>query len=180
MATKATRPKGAKAKSGRDTGGERYKKALETFDRAVKALYKGDAAKAKQQFAALMDGFPEEKEILDRARAYAQACETKMAPQRRLKTAEEHVNAGVVSLNDEDLTQAIKHFAKAVELEPSNPHAHYCLAAAHAATGDAPQSAKHLKQAISGDPSTRIHARTDEDFASVRNSDEVAPLLVGA
>ncbi len=179
MATKATRPKGAKPKSGRDSG-EHYKKALEAFERAVKAMYKGDAAKAHEQFVALIKSYPEEKELLDRARSYAIACEQKTAPQRRLKTAEEHMTAGVASLNDEDLEQAIKHLSKAAELEPSNAHVHYCLAAAHAASGDAKQTAKHLTQAISGDPSTRIHARADEDFASVRNSDEVAPLLVGA
>jgi len=177
LATKATRPKkGNKA----GNSGEGYQKALEIFDRGVKAMFKGDAAKAKELFVKLSESHPEERELMDRVRSYIAACEEKLAPQRRPKTAEDYATAGVLALGEEDLAQGVKYLTKATELEPANAHFHYCLAAAHAAMGEAPQSAKHLKQAISGDPSTRVHARTDEDFASVRNSEEVAPLLVGA
>lgn len=180
MASKATRSKDAKEKRTKSGAAERYQKALEGYDRGIKALHKGDPAKAKEQFDKLLQTYPEEKELMDRVRSFVTVCETRMAPQRRLKDAEEMINAGVVSLNDGDPHQAIKHLTKAAELEPKNSHAQYCLAAAYAVCGDATASARHLKLAISGDPSTQIHAKADEDFASVRSSADVASLLAGA
>lgn len=179
MATKATRPKSGKGKKSGAGPTERYQKALESFDRALKALYKGDAAKAKEQLEKIQETYPEETELLDRVRSYLLVCERQMAPQRRPKTAEEYVNAGIVTLNDGDAAQALKHLAKAAELEPKNAHVQYCLAAAYAVSGDAAESAKHLKIAIGTDPSAKVHAKADEDFAAVRNSSEVAPLLAG-
>ena len=180
MAQKTTRAKSAKGKKAVRAASERYQKALEGLERAMKSLYKGDPGKAKEYLEKLQEGYPEEKELMDRVQSYLLVCEKRLSPQKRPKNAEEMVNAGVMSLNEGDAGQAIKHLSKAVELEPRNAHVQYCLAAAHALSGDASSSAKHLKQAISTDPSTRVHAKTDEDFASVRDAAEVAALLVEA
>lgn len=181
MAQKTTRGKGAaKGKKAGAGMSERYQKALESFERAMKSLYKGDPAKAKEYLQKLQEGFPEEKELMDRVSSYLLVCEQRLSPQKRPKSAEEMVNAGVMSLNDGDSGQAIKHLSKALDLEPKSAHVQYCLAAAHALSGDASASAKHLKQAISTDPSSRFHAKTDEDFARVRDAGEVAALLAEA
>ena len=179
MAQKTTRPKG-KASAKKSGAGDQYQKALDSFDKAVKTLHKGDAAKAKELFVKLVDGFPGERELLDRVRSYIAVCESKLAPQKRLKDAEEMVTAGVIELNRGDAAQALKHFTKASDLDPKNPHVHYNLAAAHAAAGDAASAAKHLKTAIAGDPSAKVHARADEVFAGIRGSAELAPLLANA
>jgi tetratricopeptide (TPR) repeat protein len=177
MAKKTTRSKGDTAKKlGRATS-EPYQKALEGFEKAVKALYKGDPAKAKEQLEHLQETYPAEKELMDRVRSYLIVCDQRLSPQRRPKTGEEFVNAGVISLNDGDHSQAIKHLTKALELEPKNANIQYCLAAAHALSGDAPATAKLLKQAIGSDPTARVHARVDEDFARVWDDAEVAVLL---
>lgn len=180
MAQKKTRSKAKKAKQARRDGSERYQKALDSFEKALKALYKDDAVKAKEQFEKILETYPGEKELTDRARSFIMICERKLAPQRRAKTAEEFVNQGVLFLNSGDAAQAIKSLNKALEMEPKNAHIHYCLAAAHAVNGDASQSAKHLKSAIDGDPTSRVQANVDEDFASVRNSDPIAGLLAEA
>lgn len=179
MAQKTTRAKGAKKKAGRATS-ERYQKALEGLERALKSLYKGDVDRAKEQLEKLQETHPEETEIMDRVRSYLIVCERRLSPQRRPKTAEEFANAGVMALNERDPQQAIKHLTKALELEPKNAYVQYCLAAAHAHSGDASTTARHLKQAISGDPSARVHAKADRDFATVRESPEVAALLAEA
>ena len=180
MAQKATRTKGAKGKKVGGAVSERYQKAIDGLDRALKSLYKGDPGKAKEYLEKLQEGYSEEKDLMDRVQSYLLVCDTRLAPQRRLKTAEEIANAGVISLNDGDAAQAIKHLAKALELEPKSAHIHYCLAAAHALSGDAATTAKHLKQAINTDPANRFHAMADEDFVSVRDAAEVAALLVEA
>jgi tetratricopeptide (TPR) repeat protein len=180
MAQKTARAKGAKAKKAGRAASERYQKALEVLEKAVKALYKGDPGKAKEYLEKLQEGYAEEKELMDRVRTYLLMCERQLSPQRRPKTAEEMVNAGVMSLNEGDPGQAIKHLTKALELEPKSAHVQYCLAAAYAVSGDASTTAKHLKQAITADPASRIHARTDEDFKSVREASEVSALLAEA
>lgn len=179
MAQKTRRPKGAKSKLARGSS-ERYEKALDGLERAVKALYKGDADKAKEQLERLLESYPEEKELLDRIHTYLLMCETRLSPQRRPKTAEEWVTAGVIALNEGDASQAIKHLSKALDLEPKNPHIQYCLASAHALSGDAASTAKFLKQAIHEDPTVRVHVKNDADFANVRDSSEVASLLAEA
>ena len=180
MAQKTTRYKRAKGKKAGRATSERYQKALEILDRALKALYKGDPVKAKEHLAKLQESYPEEKEMMDRVHSYLLVCEKQLSPQRRPKNAEEMVNAGVMSLNEGDATQAVKHLSKALDLEPKSAHIHYCLAAAHALSGDASTTARHLKQAISADPTSRFHAKTDDDFVSVRDAAEVAALLVEA
>ncbi len=178
MAQRTTRSKGAKGKKAGRAMSERYQKALESLERALKALYKGDPGKAKEHLEKLQETYPEERELMDRVHSYLLVCETQLSPQRRPKNAEEMVNAGVMSLNGGDAAQAVKHLSKALDLEPKSAHIHYCLAAAHARSGDASTTAKHLKQAISADPSSRFHAKTDDDFAGVRDTAEVAALLV--
>ena len=177
MGQKTTRSKVDKAKKlGRATS-EPYQKALEGFEKAVKALYKGDPAKAKDQLVRLQEDYPNEKELMDRVRSYLVVCDQRLSPQRRPKNVEEMVNAGVMALNDGDHGQAIKQLTKALELEPKSAHVQYCLAAAHALSGDAASTAKLLKQAIGSDPTARVHARVDDDFSRVWDASEVAVLL---
>ena len=87
------------------------------------------------------------------------------------------MTSGVIHHNGEDFPQAIKQLTKALELEPKSPHATYCLAAAHARTGDASSTARILKQAIQSDPNNRVYAISDHDFDGVRESSEIESLL---
>jgi tetratricopeptide (TPR) repeat protein len=180
MAQKKTRSK-ASAKSkraGRGAGEiERYEKALDSFERALKTLYKGETEKARDQFAELKSGWAGESELMDRVNTFLAICESKLAPQRRPKTTEEMVTQAVMFMNSGDTQQAIKTLSKALEAEPSSPQIEYCLAAAHARTGDTAATIKHLKQAIAADPTNRIYARNDDDFDDVRDEDELASLI---
>lgn len=183
MAQKKARSRaGVKArKAGRGAGEiERYEKALEAFERAIKVLYKGEADKAKEQLEKLKESHADEVELVDRVNAYLAICERKLSPARKPKTTEEMVTQGVLLHNAGDSQQAIKVLSKALEMEPSNPYIAYCLAAAHARAGEASEAAKHLKQAIQADSTSRIHALADEDFASIRDRSELAAVLAEA
>jgi tetratricopeptide (TPR) repeat protein len=177
MAKNTTRSKSDTAKKLGRAQSEPYQKALEGLEKSLKALYKGDPAKAKEQLTRLQKDYPGEKELMDRVQSYLVVCEQRLSPQKRPKNAEEMVTSGVISLNDGDHATAIKQLTKALELEPKSAHIQYCLAAAHALSGDAPSTAKLLKQAIGSDPSALVHARVDEDFSRVWDSEEVAVLL---
>lgn len=180
MAQQKTRSK-SRAKTKKQARGsgelERYHKALEGLERALKSLYKGDADKALTQLQRLEEGHPEELELMDRVRSYVRVCEQQLSSTKRPKTAEELVTLGVIHHNEGDYSGAIKHLSKAVELEPKSAYVQYCLAAAHARSGDASASAKYLKQAIQGDPSSLVSARSDADFDHVREEHEVAAII---
>jgi tetratricopeptide (TPR) repeat protein len=183
MAHRKTRSKAAvHSKRARRGAGEieRYEKAVEAFERAIKALYKGEADRAKEQFEKLQESYADETELMDRVRAFLAVCERKLAPSRKPKNTEEMVTYGIMLHNAGDSQQAIKIFSKALEQEPSNPHIAYCLAAAHARLGDAASTAKHLREAIQADRTSRVQAIADEDFARVRDQSEVASLLAEA
>ncbi len=181
MAQKKIRRKGTKKRTGRGSGElQRYEKALEDLERAMKSLYKRDFERAKEQLLRLQETHANETELMDRVRSYLVACESQLSPQKRPKSAEEYVTAGVIHHNGEDFPQAIKQFTKALELEPKSPHATYCLAAAHARTGDASSTARILKQAIQSDPNNRVYAISDHDFDGVRESSEIESLLAEA
>jgi tetratricopeptide (TPR) repeat protein len=180
MAQKKARSKaGVKGKrAGRGAGEiERYEKALEGLEKAIRALYKGEYDKAKEQLEKLKETYGDEGEIQDRIQTYILVCERKLAPQKRPKTTEEMVTYGVMLHNDGDSREAIKMLGKALEADPSNPYIEYCLAAAHAKIGDGAATAKHLRQAIQADPLSRMQARADDDFAPVRHTTEVSALL---
>ena len=180
MAKKTTQSKAAKNKKKAGGSNVSDNKAVDGLEKAIKALYKGDAERAKEQLDQLVDSYPDEKDLLERVDSYLKICARRLAPQHRPNSAEEMVNYGVMYLNEGDAEEAIKHLSEAIALEPTSSHVQYCLAAAHALSGDAQASAKYLQQAIDSDPTSRFHARGDEDFNSVRREAAVAALLAGA
>ncbi len=181
MAQKKIRGRGTKKRAGRGSSElQRYEKALEGLERAMKSMYKGDVERAKEHLLRLQEAHANETELMERVRSYLVVCERHLSPQRRPKSAEEYVTAGVMHHNEDDFPQAIKQLTKALEMEPKSPHAAYCLAAAHARTGDASSTARILKQAIQTDPNNRVYANSDHDFDGVRDEREVASLLAEA
>ncbi len=114
MAKKTTRSKAAKSKKKGGGSNEKYNKAVDGLEKAVKALYKGDAQRAKEQLERLTATYPEEKELLERVDSYLKICVRQLTPQRRPKSAEEMVNFGVMYLNEGDISM------KAMPHKPSN------------------------------------------------------------
>lgn len=175
----AVRSKGASSrKKPRSTGEqERYTKALGAFERAAKLLQKRDIKKAHEQLSSFLSSFPEEKEMGERARTYLTFCERQLATKTIPRQFEELVTQGVFLHNRGEYDEAIKYLAKAVEMDPENDHAHYCLAAAYARVGDSRGASRHLKRAITSDPYNRVLAKTDGDFQTMRSDPSLADLL---
>ena len=175
---KKTRSKNTPKKSSRGTSElAQDKKALGAFEKAIKVFQKGNLNQAQKEFTALLENYSEEIELTDRARSYLAICKHSLGMARRPKSAEDIVNLALMHHNDGDYPQAIKYLAKALDQEPKNDYIHYYLAAAHARSGDAQATAKHLKQAASNDPVSLVQAKVDEDFEAVRSSPDVAAIL---
>ncbi|HXY38922.1 MAG TPA: tetratricopeptide repeat protein [Vicinamibacteria bacterium] len=162
------------------TNGREHSHALALFERGVKALGKKDFDRARAALDELLgsDGLP--RELLERARAYRAMCERGRRASRP-RTFEELLNYGVVLHNRGDFAQAVKYLNQALEIEPRNDGALYCLAAAQARAGSAAAALVALRSAIARNPVSRAQARHDEDFAALRGTEEfqalVAPVL---
>jgi tetratricopeptide (TPR) repeat protein len=180
---KAARPRSESARKklrARPTGeeAERYNKAVETFERAVKNLHKSEPDRAQSLFESILTGYPDERELGERARVYLEVCKRlSRSSNPSPRDFEEVVTYGVVQHNQGLYDKAAKYLSRAVEMQPKSDYAHYCLAACYAQLGDSRAAAKHLKEAIQASGYNRVLARTDPDFDSVRQADELADLL---
>lgn len=148
---------------------------LEAFEKGVRALGKKDYERAGELFQELIESYPEERDLLERARAYRAVCERAVAEARRSpfkpKTFEEMLQYGVFLHNRGEYEEALRHLRQAVELHPKNEHALYCLAATAARAGDTPTALKALRSAIAAGPANRAQARSDPDFDPIRDEE---------
>jgi tetratricopeptide (TPR) repeat protein len=152
--------------------------ALELYERAVKALGRKDFDRASELLDELIEGHPEERDLLERARAFRLLCErSREKRSSRPKSFEDLLNYGVFLHNRGDFEGAIKHLQQAADIHPRNEHVLYCLAAAHARAGDNTAAIKALKSAISVSPANRAQARSDSDFDAIRDEADFVSLV---
>jgi tetratricopeptide (TPR) repeat protein len=164
----------------RASGGERKgSQALELFEKAVKAMGKKDHERALELFDSLISAHAEERDLVERARAYRVACEraAEKRPAFRPKTFEELLHYGVFLHNRGEYQEALRHLGQAVEMHPKNEHAQYCLAASAARAGEAEAALKALRSAIAASAANRTQARGDSDFDPLREHEEFVALV---
>jgi tetratricopeptide (TPR) repeat protein len=154
----------------------RYQQALDLFERAVKAFGKKDLDRARDLLDELVEAHADQRELVERARAYRAMCDRTRRPPRP-KTFEELLNYGVVLHNRGEFDQAVRYLRQALEIHPRNESALYCLAAAQARAGDAAAALKALRSAIQANPGSRAQARRDDDFAPLRAAAEFQALV---
>jgi len=173
----STRKKTATRATGEEA--ERYNKALDTFERALKNLHKGETDRARDLFQSLLKDFAEERELGERARVYLAVCDRqgRRGSSPAPRDFEEFVHYGVFNHNQGDYQKAAKYLERALELKPKSDYVHYCLAATYARLGDSKTAARHLREAVQSDAYNRVLARADEDFDPIRDQGEVAELL---
>ena len=163
------------------TGDRRSHQALELFERGMKALGKRDFEKAGEHFAHILSGFPEERDLLERARQYKTLCERSVQeakrPVFRPKGFDDIVHHGVYLHNRGEFEDALKFLRQAAEMQPKNDHVLYCLAASAARAGDAPAALKALRSAVTISPANRMQARGDADFDALREHEEFSAIV---
>jgi TolA-binding protein len=153
--------------------------AIESFEKAMKALGKRDFEKARDGFSALIERFPQESELLERARAYKTLCDRQLEkrPAFRPRNFDDLLGQGVYLHNRGEYEEAVRLFRQAVEQQPKNEHALYCLAASSARFGDTASALQALRSAIEASPAARAQARSDSDFDELRQAQEFQSLL---
>jgi tetratricopeptide (TPR) repeat protein len=164
----------------RRAAARRYAQAVELFEKGVRALGRKDVERALELFREVQSSFPDEPDVVERARSYEGMClrarDREKRPHRP-KAFEDILGSGVVLLNRGEWADALKVFQQAAEIHPRNEHVQYCIAAASARLGDAAAAVKALRSAISANGANRTQARHDPDFESLKGRHEFEELL---
>ena len=140
------------------------------YERGVQALQRHDYAGAAELFRTVIDRYPEERELLERAHLYLRVCERETSRQAAPpQTPVDHVYAATVALNSGDHAGAIGHLQRALSADQDNDHAHYIMAATLSLRGRRDEALEHLRRSIALNPENRTQARQDPDLENIRD-----------
>jgi len=151
--------------------------ARKEYDRGVAALQRRKLDEAERHLLDLIQKYPEEKELVDRARVYLAVCE-RQKPEARpsLSEPEDFYYAAVLEKNRGNVDEAIEHLKRAAR-KNGGGKVDFLLACCYAQRGESGSALEHLRRAIDEDQRNRILARNDRDFDPVRDSPEFRELL---
>jgi tetratricopeptide (TPR) repeat protein len=157
---------------------KRTAQALDLFEKAVKVLNKKDFVRAAGILDQLIENFQDQREVVERARAYRGVCERSRERRTvRPKTFEDLLHQGVYHHNRGEYQDALKFLHQAAEIHPRNEHVLYCVAASAARSGDTAMALKALRSAITASTANRTQARTDPDFDALRDHPDFVALI---
>jgi tetratricopeptide (TPR) repeat protein len=155
-----------------------FYEALAVYETGVRALQRHDFEAAADSLRGVIQGYPSERELVERARLYLQVCERETA--RRPsgpQTPSESVYAATVALNAGDVDGALGHLNRALERAPESDHAHYIMAVALVDKGDPSRALVHLRQAVTLNPDNRSVALQDPDLSALHDLDAFRQVL---
>lgn len=151
--------------------------ARKEYDRGVAALQKKKVEEAEKHFLDLIQKYPDEKEVVDRARVYLAVCERqKRAAAPAMTEPEEFYYAAVFEKNRGNVDEAIEHLKRAAK-KNGGGNVDFLLACCYAQQGEPDPALAHLRRAIEEDGRNRILARNDRDFDGLRGTPGFLELL---
>ena len=155
-----------------------YYEAIALYESGVRALQRHDFNGAAEHLRSVVQRFPDERELVERARLYLRVCERETANRPAgPRTPQERIYAATVSLNAGDAPGALAHLRQALADDPDNDHGHYIMAVTLSDQGQHAHAVEFLRQAIELNPENRSLARQDPDLAVLRETDACRELL---
>lgn len=149
-----------------------YLEAVGVYERGVEALQRRAFAAAAERFREVLQRYPDERELHERARLYLRVCERELERREPTpQTLEERVYAATIALNAGADEEAYGHLTRALAEDPRNGNVHYMLAVVHARRGDAATAMSHLRRAVDLDTEFRAVARRDPDLDRLRDDE---------
>ena len=140
------------------------------YERGLQALQRRDFAASAAALRAVIERYPDERELLERARLYLKVCERELEPKEPApKTADEWVYAATVAQNSGDVGATMQHLQRALQQDPRHDHAHYMMAAASAQRRELGAAMEHLRRAIALNGENRSRAKQDPDLELLRD-----------
>jgi tetratricopeptide (TPR) repeat protein len=146
-----------------------FYEALAIYETGVRALQRHDFQIGADSFRSVIQRYPGERELAERATLFLQVCERETA--RRSAPPEstsDAVGAATLALHAGDAEGALARLGKVLERAPDSDHAHYIMAVALTEKGNSGLALRHLRQAISLNPDNRSNAVKDPDLDALR------------
>lgn len=149
-----------------------FYEAVAIYERGVQGLQRHDYVGAAENFKAVIERYPEERELLERARLFLRVCDREMARNTPPpETPDEQIIAATVSLNQGDHATALHHLQRAISAAPENDHAHYIMSVALSMRGRREEAIERLQRAVELNPENRSQALQDPDLENIRDLD---------
>lgn len=144
---------------------DEYQKALAAFGLAMKDFHKGALDKAAVELKAFIEKYPEEVELVDRARIYLAIAHKRPRKETiHLKTFEDHCNYAVYKVNSGDREGALKILEKALDFKQDEARVLYLTADVLCLLGRTDDSLEALKKAVQKDDLFGVLAQNESDF----------------
>lgn len=152
--------------------------ALAVYERGVIALQRRKFAEASTLLRAVIDSYPDEKELHERARVYLSVCERQAMPRDATPTtAEERLYAATLAINSGEYERGAETLRALAAEMPDHDHVQYMLAVVRALRGESEPALAHLQRAIELNPENRVLARQDADLEPLRRDPQCRRLL---
>jgi tetratricopeptide (TPR) repeat protein len=150
-------------------GPSSHELAVEAFEHGFQALQQRQFGRAAEFLAEVVDEYPDEKEMQERARVYLNICERqKNSHGPHPRSLEERISAATVAINRGAFSEALALLRKAESDHRDNDHVQYMLCVAHTMLGDVSHALEHLKLAVSLNHENRYLASQDADLDPLR------------
>ncbi len=138
------------------------------------ALQRHEYDEALAVFTGLLERFPGERALADRARVYVALCQRELAARAAVpRTNEERVTAATAALNNGEDGQAERLVRMVLAENPEHDVALYLLASVEVRRGKTDAALRYLSQAVAVSPEAGAQARHDPDFETLRGTESV-------
>lgn len=142
-----------------------YQKALSLYSQGIKEYRHQDYEKAISFFENLMETYPDEHELVDRARVYLTICKRGFRKETiSPRTLDDYLFYGQMKINQGDYDEAIRLLEKALEFRRDEGRVYYMMATAYVQSGRPDDCLEALKKAIQKDKSLAILSQNEPDF----------------
>jgi tetratricopeptide (TPR) repeat protein len=152
--------------------------AVDGFERGFQALQQRQFGRAAELFQQVINGYPDEKELQERARVYLSLCERqKYSHGPSPRSLEERINAATVAINRGAFSEGLSLLRRLEPEHRDNDHIQYMLCVAYSVLGDRDQALGHLKEAIAMNQENRYLASQDADLEALRDDPRFVNVL---
>ena len=143
--------------------------AMEVYERGVSALQQRKYGEAAKILQTVIDAYPDEKELHERAQIYLAVCRRQAVPlDATPKTFAERVYAATLAINAGAYDDGLARLQALAGESPDNDHVQFMLAVAHTLRGSFDGAWPALERAIELNPENRFLARQDADLEALR------------
>lgn len=159
---------------------ERDPAAVKMYGAALKGFNSQEFARARDDFQKVIEQFPKETEVVERARVHLNICLQRLARNPApSKTSEDYYNVAIAYLNRREFDESEAAFQKALSMNPKGDHIVYGLATLESLRGQTDLALKHLQRALHLNPANRMNASHDPDLESLFQLEEFKAMVRG-